>query len=195
MGLQTTPVIAIAEGRAKISGTAQYSVPGSDFSGITTRALTASRIYYSPWLVTTPITIDQLAIEVTTAGAAGKVARLAIYNADTDWQPASKVVDAGTVVVDPGAVPAVTTASVSVTLAPGRYLSALISDGTPTLRVWRATGRPFGLLAALGATSIITLTFVAGSGNALPDPGTAWTGTVGGGTAMEHVILARVSTP
>lgn len=186
---------SVAEGRAKIGGTAQYTVPGVDFSGISTRALTASRIYYSPWLVVSPITIDQLAIEVTTAGAAGKIARLAIYNADTDWQPTSKVVDAGTVVVDPGAVPAVTTASVSLTLAPGRYLSALISDGTPTLRVWRGTGRPFGLLAALGTTSIITLAFVAGSGSTLPDPGTAWTGSVGGTTAMEHVILARVSTP
>jgi hypothetical protein len=185
----------VADGRAKISGVAQYSIPGVDVTALATRTLTASRIYYSPWFVSTPITLDQLAIEVTTAGAAGKLARLAIYNADVDWQPTTKVVDAGTVVVDPGAVPAVTTASISITLIPGRYLSALISDGTPALRVFRGSGRPFGLLAALGTNAIMTQAFVAGSGSALPDPGTAWTGSVGGSTPMEHLIVARVSVP
>lgn len=195
MPLQITPNnAAIAEGRAKVGGVAQYSIPGVQFRGVGTKTLTANRILYMPMQVVTPIVIDQLAIEVTTAGAAGKLARLAIYNADTDWQPTTRVVDAGTVAVDPGAPPTVTTASISTTLAAGRYLLAIISDGTPVLRSFQG-GSPLGLLAALGASPIPFQIFIAGSGTTLPDPGTAWGTISGSGSNFDYVVLCRVSTP
>lgn len=183
----------IAEGRAKVGGVAQYSIPGVQLRGIATKGLAANRILYMPIIVTTPITLDQLAVEITTAAASGKVARLAIYNADVDWQPTSKVLDAGTIAVDPGA-PGIVTASIAVTLAAGRYLLAIISDGTPTLRSFQA-GAPLGLLAALGTSAIPFQAFIAGSGTTLPDPGTAWTTLSGAGASFDYVVVCRVSAP
>lgn len=182
---------SVAEGRAVVSSVAQYVIPGIDPSSVATRALTASRIYYEPMVVTTPITIDQLAFEVSAAGTSGHVARMAIYNAGTDWQPTSRVVDAGTVAVDSVGVK---TASVNVTLQPGRYLKALISQ-SGTARVLRGGSRYIGALAALGTLPLIFQLFVAGSGTTLPDPGTAWTTASGASTPFEHAVFCRVSTP
>lgn len=186
---------AVAHGRAKLSSTPQYSLPGINFTSVGLKTLTANRILYAPFFVTTSITLDQMAIEITTAGASGKVARLAIYNADVNWQPTTQVINAGTVAVDPGVVPAIAVASVGITLSPGRYLTAIISDGTPILRKWLGGSMYLGLIAALGSSSITFQIFVGGSGTTLPDPGTAWTTASGGGSDMEHVVLLRVATP
>ena len=193
--MQLTIPPPIPEGRPKLSSTSQYNIPGVEISTVSTRALAANRIQYTPIYVKTTIVIDQVAIEVTTAGAAGKLARVALYNTDVDWQPTSKVFDAGTVAVDPGTPPTITTASVSATLAPGRYLVALISDGTPTLRVWRGGSRYFGLISTLNTTPLIQYVYVAGSGTTLPDPGTAWTSVTSGTLPPEHLVVFRVSAP
>lgn len=183
---------AIAHGRAVISGTTQYSIPGVEPTATATQVIAANIVRYCPILVVTPITIDQLMIEVTGAGAGGTTARLGIYVADTSWQPGALIVDAGTVAVDSLGVKA---AGVGVTLQPGRYLTALNSDGAPTLRVVRGGGMYTGFNVALGATPGISSPNVAQAYGVFPGTGTAWTGA--GGTALGPLqyIWSRISVP
>jgi hypothetical protein len=186
----TPSTSAVAEGRAKVGGTPNYNIPGVDVVSVATKALVANRIYYAPVYVVSQITLDQLAIEVT--GLAGSVARLAIYNADTDWQPTTRVLDAGTVATTSNAV---VTASISQVLTAGRYLFAIIADSAVTLRTWRGGSRYLGLVPALGASSTVAQLFVAGSGTTLPDPGTAWATASGGTLPLDNMVVCRVSTP
>jgi hypothetical protein len=63
-------------------------------------------------------------------GAAGKLARLGIYDSTgTAGAPGALVVDGGTVTVDTGTTKEVT---ISTTLQPGVYWLAFVSDGAPT---------------------------------------------------------------
>lgn len=188
LGAQT----AIAHGRAVISGTTQYTIPGIEPTTTATQAITANVVRYCPIYVVTQITIDQLAIEVTSAGAGSTTARLGIYQMGTDGQPGSLVVDAGTVAVDGNGVK---TVSVNTILTPGRYLTALNSDGAPTLRAVRGGGYLMGYNTALGATPGISAPNGAQTYGTFPSTGTAW--TAAGGTAIGPLqyIWMRVSTP
>lgn len=184
---------AIPEGRISLGGTTHYSIPGIDLIAVTTRTFVASRIYYEPFFVLTPITLDQLALEVTTGGAGGTLLRMALYAADTNWLPTgARIVDSGTVAADGLGVK---TASINTTLQPGRYLKAVISDGTPVCRALRGGGQFYGIAAAIGASALNAQLIVAGSGNALPDPGTAPTTVVVTTAPPDHVVVMRVSVP
>jgi hypothetical protein len=189
---EATKATAVPEGRAVAGSTIQLIIPGVELSAVSSRGLTVNRIYYMPWFVSTPISIDQLVVEVTVASAAATVTRVALYNADTAWQPTSRVIDAGTV---DSTTTGVKTISVSLALPVGRYLAAVISDGVPTLRVARGGTRYVGINAAIGASALIQQLTATGSGNALPDPGTVWNTASGGTNPMDQMVFARVSTP
>jgi len=117
----------------------QYSLmlkvrTGEYFHGVpvyseTLNALVADQIYAVPFIVERALTIDRLAIEVTT-GDAGKIARLGIYNDGANMYPGTLVQDYGTVSV---AAAAVVAASADQALTPGLYWLVVVSDGVPTL--------------------------------------------------------------
>lgn len=191
--MQLSNPLPIPQGRLKISGTTHYSIPGVEASSAGTFAISANTIRYAPIYVTTPITIDQMAIEVTTGGAASTTARLGIYNADLDWQPTSLVVDAGTVAVDSTGVKI---ASVNVTLPPGRYLLALNSDGAPTLRRVLGGAMFLGYANTLGASPFIVIPNTTQTYGVLPNPGTAISNISSGSSAStHHYIFLRTSAP
>lgn len=185
------PQLPIPRGRALGNAVTYYTVPGTAIGAVSTKALTASRIQYTPFVVDTTITLDQWICETTAAGAGGTVIRAAIYAADINRQPLARLVDGGTVVAD---TIAVKTATISITLPPGLYLSAIISDGTPTMRTMRGS-----LTSDLGVTigTVPTLSGyrVAGSGATLPDPGTVWTAVDQSASGIEHMIAFRILTP
>jgi len=104
------------------------SIPIRTIGG--TSNLSANEIIALPFIVTRNLTLDRLAIEVTTAAAAGKIARLGIYN-DTNAYPSSLVLDAGTVLVD---AIAHVTATINQSLTKGLYWLVVVSDGTPAVR-------------------------------------------------------------
>jgi hypothetical protein len=56
---------------------------------------TGSRLFCSAIFVPRPVTVDEIAIQVTVAGAAPSEARLGIYASDNDGIPSSLIVDAG----------------------------------------------------------------------------------------------------
>lgn len=188
MPLYFDPVVPQA--RSVFGGNTQYSLPGIEPTTTSTQAITANVVRYGPFYVVTPITIDLLVCEVTSVGAGGTTARLGIYRADLSWQPTDLIVDGGTVAVDGTGVK---TTAVSVTLASGRYLTALNSDGTPTMRVIRGGGFLTGYNTALGATPGISAPNGVQAYGVFPSPGTAW--TAAGGTAIGPLqyIWMRIS--
>lgn len=182
--------VAVVEGRLVASGTTYYSIPGVDITSVAALALTANTVRYAPFLVSTPITLDQLACEVTGPGAGGTTIRMGIYNADMSWQPTSLVVDAGTVTADSNAIK---TASINQTLQPGRYLFAINSDGAPTMRTLVGGTRFAGY--QLGANAMINRLTVAQAYAAFPGAGTAITAPGAGTSAIPHMVVGRVSVP
>lgn len=187
---------AVSPGRLKASGIAHPGLPGTEFSANATQAVIADQVRYNGFIVEAPITLDRLICEVTATGTA-TLLRMAIYAADTDWQPTgAPIIDGGTV---SAAAPGALSITVNVTLQPGRYLTALNANGTATLRSWRGDGTRggWGIAPALGAGSqntIVTATLAFG---AFPTPGTVFVtaGVVAGNTPPTHVMLVRVSVP
>jgi len=94
-------------------------------------AITANRLYCSPFLVTRAITIDRLAFEVTT-GDAGN-ARVGIYNDDGTGYPGTLNTDVGTGDTTNVAIVAVAISG-NLSLTPGLYWLAIVSDVAPTTR-------------------------------------------------------------
>ena len=193
LGAQT----AIAEGRAVGSAlSGGYTLPGVDINQFGTSTMGGNRILYAPILVVTPITIDQLAIEVTTLSA-GADCRIGLYLANTSWQPTTRLADSGAISV---ATTGVKAASVSLTLSPGRYLTALMApDSTLNVRIGRGGGR-YGLHASALGGAFSTRWFFASPGSptstAFADPGTAWTASGASvGTGNEYHVWLRVTTP
>src|SRR5687768_6714110 len=90
------PPTEVVPGRLKASAVAHPGLPGTEFQSNGTQAVVADQVRYNGFIVDAPITLDRLVCEVTATGTA-TLLRLAIYNADTDWQPTTLVVDGGTV--------------------------------------------------------------------------------------------------
>lgn len=184
---------AVAQGRVKNGSTVYYQIPGAFPISVATLSCAQNIIRYAPMLVATPITLDQLACEVTTAGGAATTLRMGIYNADTDWQPTSLVVDAGTVAADSTGVK---TASISTTLAAGRYLLAMNTDANPVaLRNIRHSGPIAPIYNTIGASPLAIAWRVAQAYGSLPSTGVAWTLDSGSGVPFDCVVFCRVSTP
>lgn len=115
--------------------------PASNYG---TQSLLANTIYATPWLVERPITIDQISLNVFTAGAAGTKARLGIYADGGSAYPAQRIVDAGEVAVDTiGKKDAVLTLPLS--LQPGLYWLVVTSNSTPVIGSATVTTSPLGV--------------------------------------------------
>lgn len=148
---------SISTGTARRSGETvrDYRLLGDIYAnGITTVTPSTNRWIFEFYTITEPITLDRVAVEVTTASAAGKLARMAIYTADDYWQPATLVQDFGTVATDVGAVPTVQAITISLTLQPGRYVGIIIQDGLATFRTFGGFSLSGNAISAAGGTSI-----------------------------------------
>lgn len=173
---------------------ARYAIPGAAFDSVTTASPSANNIRYFPIYIENACTFDQLTFEVTAAAVAGSSARLGIYKADSDLQPTSLVVDAGTVAID---TTGVKTVSISTTLDPGFYLQCMHQSGAPTLRVFRGSAEYSGFLQAMGTSPFYNAFQKSQTYNAatpLPSTGTTWD-TQGGSSAtgFNYYILMRLT--
>ena len=186
------PMARIAEGRAATS-TTFYNIPGNSVGAQTVFTIIVNTLYHFPMHVATQITLDQLALEVTT-GVASTNIRMGIYDANASWQPVNLVVDAGTVAT---ATTGVKTVAVTNALSPGRYLLVFVSDGGPALRIISLGVNGAPLLDTLGASPAQTRWNRAFTYAALPATGTDWdtaasADTSGAGHAM---MFVRILTP
>lgn len=179
-------------GRAKQGSTTWLSVPGIDFASVGTITMIADRIYYGPWFVASPITIDRLVFEVSSPAAAGKLIRGALYRADVNWQPTDLLADTGNIAAD---ATGVKTYDVSLVLQPGRYLASVRSDGTPAVRSVRGGNVFMGLNPSLGATAAQGNHRCQVAFGAYADPGVAWTEGDATSGLPSIPLFCRISTP
>lgn len=173
-----------------------YWIPGVRPTGQGTASQSQDRLWYEPWVVDSTATLDRLAVEVvTTAGSAGKLLRMGIYNADTSWTPTTLVVDAGTVAVDATGIQA---ATINVTLPPGRYCCAFVlpTGGTaPTLRQIAGTVNSFPGISGTAGNPYQVSQYLAGQGGlvatGLPTTATAPDVFGAAGTVSTHNYHVR----
>lgn len=183
----------VPEGRASYNSTDALILPGIASGSGGTQALVKDRLHYIPIKPITPIVIDQITIEVTSAAAGSEKCRIAIYRADINWQPLAQIVATAEIAIDANAV--VDTAIADTTLREARYLIGINVEGNVTLRTANIAVYPtMGYLTTLGATPRVGIVYVSAAYGALPDPGTAW-GTVI--TASYNAMFAwfNVKTP
>lgn len=168
--------LTTAQPRTNLTDTVAYSgVPGAGtIGGGTSIALTADQAYYCGFVVHgASITITDAVIRVNTAAAAGKNVRLAIYAADSDWQPGALQSDIGAVLVDSTGRKAAT--SLSITLTPGYYLSRVNCEANVTLETFQWCN-PLWSQIPITNNNPLAMTFVSRAYGVAETPGTAATG-------------------
>jgi hypothetical protein len=183
---------AIADGRPLPSGGTQaYVIPGVGITSVGTNSPSTGQIRYQPIMVRTSIGIDQIACEVQASGVSAH-ARLGLYTANTNWQPVTLIGEGEVDASSNG----VKTVSLSTTLAPGRYLMAINTDVTITLRNWVGPTEFGQIISTLGASSLNDLWFVSSAYGAFSSSPVAWTSVSGASSnGMRYYCLLRVATP
>jgi hypothetical protein len=101
--------------------------------GLQTGTPSANFIYATPLMITTPMTLNDMAINVTTAGAGGTLARLGVYK-DKNNYPAELVVEAGEVATSNANTFQSVALGTAQRLQPGLYWLTAAFSGTPTIR-------------------------------------------------------------
>ena len=192
VGAEPGQIPDLPEGRPRSATATVLSIPGVETYTLVGAGIAANRLYHEPFYVTTPITIDQMVIDVTVAGAGGTRARLGVYTADKDWQPVNLVLDAGTVPVD---AVALQTLAVTQNFSTGRYLKVLVSDGAPALRHVTGGSRYMGFNPVLGANAYVTQLYRAFAYATLPSPPSPWDTIVYASTGFLHKIFFQVNSP
>jgi hypothetical protein len=186
---------AITRARYSPASTIFVGLPSlSGIISVGTIANIANSVRYTPLIVTSSVTLDQMWFEVTTAPASSANFRGALYAADTDWQPTGAPLFDQAVAVASGFTGVKTAALSSVAVPVGRYLIAYNMDQAMTHR--RFTAPMYHVDPAGGASPGAVQYVAAQTYGAMPNPGTAFTG--GGGasnTGYSHVVLLRWTTP
>ncbi len=166
-----------------------YGVPGVHFTGAGTQALTANTVYYQPFEVTAPLTLDFMALQVTTAAAGNGNLRLGVYAADANLQPTgAPLFDSGDITVTSGATGILSRQGTPVTLQPGVYLTATNTSVGFTAQTFLGG---ISFVPTTMGTNITVLTSVAQTQGAFPTPGTAWTTRANANGPIRHVTLLR----
>jgi hypothetical protein len=166
-----------------------YGVPGVQFTGAGTQALTANTVYYQPFEVTAPLTLDFMALQVTAAAAGNGNLRLGVYAADANLQPTgAPLFDSGDITVTSGATGILSRQGTPVTLQPGVYLTAANTSVGFTAQTFLGG---ISFVPTTMGTNITVLTSVAQTQGAFPTPGTAWTTRASANGPIRHVTLLR----
>jgi hypothetical protein len=166
-----------------------YGIPNAQFTVTGTQALTANTVYYQPFEVTAPLTIDFMALEVTTAAAGGGNLRLGVYAADANLQPTgAPVFDSGDITVTAAATGILSKQGTPVTLQPGVYLTAANTSAAFTARTFLGG---IGFVQTTMGANLNVLNLVSQTQGAFPTPGTAWSTRTPANGAPRHVTLLR----
>ena len=153
-----TALSGVFEALAPGHAAGQYYGPNGSVTA--TRSYGANELRLTPYRVRSSQTFDRFAIEVTTAGGAGTVFRLGIWNHNSaTGRPGTLLLDAGTVAGDSAAGVEKT---ISQLLSPGWYWlgsAAQVHSGSPVLRAY-AGGDPLIASAVATGTSLPLCSYV-----------------------------------
>jgi hypothetical protein len=186
---------AAKPGRTKgAAGALFYQVPGQSITGAGTAVLTLATDYMTPFVVDTPIVVDQMACEVT-SGASGNL-RMGLYRADADLQPVGPVMaDSGDIAITV-AVKTYTPAT-PLYLARGRYLSVLAMDTGATYRLYRGSWN-VSMDTTLSTNPFFRYIYNGRAYAAFTSPGGQWSNSeyaITTNAGWENFIVYRVTAP
>jgi hypothetical protein len=170
-----------------------YGLPNVQWStSNATQALTADRVYYQPFLISAPTTVDMTSFRVTTGPASAANVRTGIYAADANMQPTgAPILDSGNVAVATSATGNFYTSVTPVTLQPGMYLTAINTSVGLTCQA--ARGGLAGADIGNGANAIFNTMLGTQTQGAFPNPPTAWNTRAFAATAPNHTLFLRWS--
>lgn len=176
-------------GRPQASGVETWVIPGIAVGSITVGTNTINEVRYEPFFVHSEITIDRLAVEVTSSVGSSTL-RIGVYEADVDLQPGALVVEGAV----SSASNAVVTLTVNELLMPGRYLAAVNSSHSSIqTRRFVASNGPASFVSGLGANAMVAKISKSLTYAALGDPGTPWDTLTSLSTGMQHQVVMRVT--
>lgn len=117
-----------------------FPTSGMTCASISTFTMVASVLRAMPFTVGRRLALDRVALEQTTAGAAGKLARMGIYACKSvgNRYPGALLWDSGSFAID-GANGA-KAQTLALSLTPEMYWWVVVSDGTPVIRGAGTTG-------------------------------------------------------
>lgn len=132
---------------------ARYILSAARASSTTTQAITALRLYYTPFLLKTAARVSSLTISVTTAGIAGTVARAGIFSCNEKGYMGAML--ATTSNLDCASTGQKTgTLESPISLPPGWYFTSLVASATTTITCYTSSvsnvfgGSPLGFSTA-----------------------------------------------
>jgi len=117
--------------RFRVGGSTRYFTSGIGATALTTLALTANRLYAAPFFVPCVQSFDRIAINVTTAGAAGTLARIGIYYDNGATAPGELTLDSGDIAVNATGVKQV---NISISLSMRLIWLAIVASAAVTIR-------------------------------------------------------------
>ncbi len=183
-------------------GNTEWELPGVVVQADNTNALTADDLMNYPIFVLHDITVNTVGFEVTSAGIASSLARVCVFEATENWQPATLVKDWGTVLVDSTGEKEIGDGGgpMSLTAAQGRYIIQLISDDAPTTRVLRGSPITGSIVAnGFGANPYKGRLLASGQATQIDtgcdSDGVDWTGGNTSSSAFEYAVFFQISDP
>jgi hypothetical protein len=167
-----------------------YGIPNGQMAAQTTLTATINTVYYAPFEVTAPITLDAMAFNLNASPAANGNVRMGVYAADSNLQPTgAPLFDSGDVAITTSTTGVVLKQGTPATLQPGVYLSAFNTGTAVTLRV--ATGGMATINTGMGAAMYVSTLTAAQTQGAFPSPGTAWTTRGSSSTGTVNLTVMR----
>jgi hypothetical protein len=137
--------------------------------GNTTTSPTLNLLVFAPVYFPAPTTVDAVLVEVTTAGNAGSIIRLGIYDQDSNGNPGDLLVDAGTA---DGATVGVQALTITPTVFSGMlFAAAVVQVESTTLRAATAANHVY--FGGVHNTTLNVRTMRARSGESGGLPATA----------------------
>jgi hypothetical protein len=137
----------------------RWYVPSDNTNTLTATNHSTPSVFLVPFPIHKTIVIDQIAVEVTSAGAVGSTLRFGIYNGDTTTVvPTTLVVDSGDISAATIGVKTFTPAS-PITLTPGLYFTAFSTSSATAHGIRSLTTTNFAQVIGLtsaGGTSLGT---------------------------------------
>lgn len=149
----------------------RWYTSASTVHAATTVALTKDVLRATPFIVSETMTLDRIAMEITSAGTAASLVRIGIYSS-TNCLPTALVLDAGTIAGDSATFQSIT---INQQLTPGLYFLTWVTNSAANI-TFRAITVNTGIPTVLGVTNnlgannpanLVSSTFIYST---LPDP-------------------------